>query len=272
MLRGGVGVGCCYACREMVVAQPGHWMLDAEGHIPVHMLAQFEHASMSLFFLLYALVALATEGGAGAWRPLPFGFLHVLAACALGQEYLLFTFHSGDHMGVEGQYHTLLCIPIGLSLLAGLLELAFPRAFLLPLVRAAGFMLQGLLLVQTAFSVWVPSMIALHCTHTPDRGLWCEGEQWVHRAKALANLQFAWWCAALIVVTVLLFVFLRHTCGKEDYMPLALGEDLEKGAPGPGLSQPPHPMHLVCAAQAQGKGEAGMPEAPAPGQGGDGQQ
>jgi len=101
-------------------------------------------------------------------------------------------------------------------------------------------MLQGLLLMQTAFSVFVPSMVALHCFHTQEKGMWCEGEPWVHRAKALATCSSPGGAPALLIFTVALFLALRHTCGEEGHMPLGLGQgDIEEGLPGASLLLPP---------------------------------
>eukprot|EP00271_Cylindrocystis_brebissonii_P012858 TRINITY_DN32372_c0_g1_i1.p1 TRINITY_DN32372_c0_g1~~TRINITY_DN32372_c0_g1_i1.p1 ORF type:complete len:339 (-),score=31.78 TRINITY_DN32372_c0_g1_i1:1260-2276(-) len=202
---------CISISSELIFWQPTHQPFGEHWEIPIYNMAQFEHASMSLFFLIFGITALCSE----LIERLPFGLLHLVASIAFTQEFLLFYFHSGDHMGIEGHYHWLLRLPIAAILFCGAAEIGFPKSFFLPFVRSIALILQGLWFTQTAFSIWVPSCVAMHCKMA-GWTVECEDDSWTHRAKALANLQFAWYLAATLVATLILFARIkrRHGGGK----------------------------------------------------------
>eukprot|EP00245_Coleochaete_scutata_P017708 TRINITY_DN8832_c0_g1_i1.p1 TRINITY_DN8832_c0_g1~~TRINITY_DN8832_c0_g1_i1.p1 ORF type:complete len:334 (-),score=36.52 TRINITY_DN8832_c0_g1_i1:775-1776(-) len=191
-----------------------HW------EIPANHLRNFEHSSMSFFFFLYALVALITE--TTGWLPLPWGGLNVLAAVAFSQEFLLFYFHSADHMGLEGQYHFLLLLSIGAGLVCTLLEILYPSSFNLPLLRAMSMVLQGTWFWQTAFSIFGgPAFVTDGCKWAEgpgdEVGIVCQSESHMHRGMALANLQFNWHLAVVLVGTLALFAYLMRKHNPPSY-------------------------------------------------------
>ncbi|CAI5485082.1 unnamed protein product [Closterium sp. Yama58-4] len=152
------------------------------------------------FFLLHALTCLLCDLLPG----LPPYLAHLVGASALAQEFLLFHFHSADHMGLEGHYHVLLRIPIAIGAICAALEIAHPTSFMLSLVRAMSFQLQGGVFIQIALCIWVPSLVPLHCVRdVVVNTVACESEVWHSRAEALATLQFTWWSAAVVLSTLI---------------------------------------------------------------------
>ncbi|CAI7796970.1 unnamed protein product [Closterium sp. NIES-53] len=181
---------------ELVLTQPHFSPLDENLVIRPDALNNFEHAAISFFFLLYALTCLLCD----LLPSLPPYLPYLVGASALAQEFLLFNFHSADHMGLEGHYHMLLRIPIALGAITAGFEIAHPTSFMLSLVRAMSFQLQGGVFIQIALCIWVPSLVPLHCVRDPIvNTVTCESDTWHHRAKALATLQFTWWSAAVVV-------------------------------------------------------------------------
>ncbi|CAI5503314.1 unnamed protein product [Closterium sp. Naga37s-1] len=185
---------------ELVLTQPHFSPLDKHHVILLDAFNNLEHAAISLFFLLYALTCLLCD----LLPSLPPYLPHLVGASALAQEFLLFHFHSVDHMGLEGHYHMLLRIPIGIGAICAVLEIAHPTSFMLSLVRAMSFQLQGGVFIQIALCIWVPSLVPLHCMRdVVTNTVTCESEVWHGRAKALATLQFTWWSAAVVLSTLI---------------------------------------------------------------------
>jgi len=104
---------CLSILAELFIGPRRHQPLADDWSIPQEHLNNFEHSSISLFFLIYASVALYAEV---RQLTVPPGALHVIAALAFSQELLLFHLHSADHMGAEGHYHWLLQLIIAVSL------------------------------------------------------------------------------------------------------------------------------------------------------------
>ncbi|GJP40314.1 hypothetical protein CLOM_g24594 [Closterium sp. NIES-68] len=191
---------------ELVVTQPHFSPLDEHHIILLDAFNNLEHAAISLFFLLYALTCILCH----LLPTLPPYLPHLVGACALAQEFLLFHFHSADHMGLEGHYHMLLRIPIGIGAICALLEIAHPTSFMLSLVRAMSFQLQGGVFIQIALCIWVPSLVPLHCVRdVVTNTVTCDSELWHRRAKAVATLQFTWWSAAVVVSALITTVLAK---------------------------------------------------------------
>ncbi|GAQ81774.1 hypothetical protein KFL_000900300 [Klebsormidium nitens] len=168
---------------ELVVSP--HFKPLADGKIPATHLNNFEHAAMLFLFLIYGLVALVAESTDAL--PLPDGFLHVLVSICFALEYLLFTFHSTTHMGLEGHFHALLLQTIG-----------------------------GVWFVQTGATLYLAPLIPSGCVgihDVPHGGVKCDTEEALHRATGIANLQFAWWLAAVVVLTVVAYGAAVHFFG-----------------------------------------------------------
>ncbi|KAJ7528284.1 hypothetical protein O6H91_16G092800 [Diphasiastrum complanatum] len=206
---------------ELFIGPERHQPLADDWSIPPEHLNNFEHSSISLFFLIYASVALWTSI---CKIEIPDGLLHVLASLVFSQELLLFHLHSADHMGVEGQYHWLLQIVVFVCLVCTLLEVAFPHSFLLALMRSTAILFQGLWFVQMGLVLWIPAFVPKGCKMHPEdehNVVRCGDSMSRMRAKALANLQFNWYLAGLLIFTLLLYTFMLQSQKKStsQYLP-----------------------------------------------------
>ncbi|KAF8092085.1 hypothetical protein N665_0424s0018 [Sinapis alba] len=127
-----------------------------------HQPRNFEHSSIAMSLLAYAVVALVLDRA----RPRAVaseGLTLLALAAAFTQELFLFHFHSADHMGLEGQYHLIFQLIIFISILTTLM----------------GFML------------YTPSLIPKGCSFQ-DREIRrtmvkCSTEEALHRAKSLGG-------------------------------------------------------------------------------------
>lgn len=201
---------CLSILAELFIGPERHQPLADDWSIPPEHLNNFEHSSISLFFLIYASVALYV---ALSKLTVPAGALHVIAALAFSQELLLFHLHSADHMGAEGQYHWLLQLIVVVTLSATLLEIPLPQSFLVATVRSASLVFQGAWFVNMGFMLWIPAFIPKGCHMVRTEGhdvVKCASHEATMRAKALANLQFNWYLAAILVSTV---IFYARTVG-----------------------------------------------------------
>ena len=122
------------------------------------------------------------------YLPLTNGELCLVVATAFTSELLLFSYHSATHNGLEGYYHHLLVLLIGLYVLANVLGALLPASF--PVDLAAGMLitLQGLWFYQTAFSLYGP-MLPDGCGQDADDSVDCHSRAAEERAEQLANLQ-----------------------------------------------------------------------------------
>lgn len=192
-----------------------HFKPLADGQIPANHLNNFEHAAMLFMFLIYGLVALIAEST--DVLPLPDGFLHILVCVCFSLEYLLFTFHSTTHMGLEGHFHSLL-LKTGAVVVIGLLVEAWkPNAFLPAMVRSVAIIFHGLWFIQTGATLYLDPLIPLGCIgihNVPHGGVECSSPEALHRATGIANLQFAWWLAAVVILTVVAYGGMVHAVGR----------------------------------------------------------
>lgn len=196
---------CLSISAELFIGPQRHQPLADDWSIPPEHLNNFEHSSIALFFLIYASVALFTEVRRLIVPP---GALHVLAALAFGKELLLFRLHSADHMGPEGHYHWLLQLIVFVSLSTTLLEIPFQQSFLLATVRSVSVLLQGAWFLNMAFMLWIPPFAAKGCRmeRINDHDVFkCTSQEATMRAKALANLQFNWYVAGIVLFTIVFY-------------------------------------------------------------------
>ena len=129
------------------------------------------------------------------YLPLTNGELCLVVATAFTSELLLFSYHSATHNGLEGYYHHLLVLLIGLYVLANVLGALLPASF--PVDLAAGMLitLQGLWFYQTAFSLYGP-MLPDGCGQDADGSVDYHSRAAEERAEQLANLQLFGPCSS----------------------------------------------------------------------------
>ncbi|XXG55690.1 hypothetical protein AAC387_Pa03g3300 [Persea americana] len=151
---------------------------------PSHM-NDFEHSGMLLMFFIFGLVALLTDKT--RYLPLPEGALCLMASAAFCAEYLLFSFHSTTHKGLEGYYHLLLVILIGLCMLSTVSGALFPTSLAVDLISGISITLQGIWFYQTAFTLYGPMMP--HGCLLKTNMVSCSSADNEVRGELLANLQ-----------------------------------------------------------------------------------
>lgn len=212
---------------ELFICPRAHQPWAADWSIPANHLNNFEHSTISFFMLLYAALALVVDITPSL--RVPIGFQHSLAAIAFSQEFLLFHFHSADHMGLEGHYHWLLQLPIAVAILTLVAELFVRTMPMISIIRSMSIVFQGTWFIQMGMVLWTPSLLPKGCimVHTPAHStVECATEDATHIAKALANLQFSWHLAVIVVVTGgLFFVLSVMESRSSEYQHLEAKED-----------------------------------------------
>ncbi|CAL9218976.1 unnamed protein product [Arabidopsis halleri] len=195
---------------ELFIGPRRHHPFDSDGTIPSNHLHNFEHSSISMSFLVYAVLALVLDRA----RPRPAaseGLTMLAAAAAFSQQLLLFHFHSTDHMGVEGQYHLILQVVIFVSLLTTIMGIFLPKSFLVSLVRSSSIAFQGVWLIVMGCMLYIPSLIPKGCyIHDEERHLVvkCSTEEALHRAKSLVNIEFSWLFVTNTIFVIILYLIL----------------------------------------------------------------
>jgi hypothetical protein len=192
---------------EMFVDHSTFLPFDADGSIPSDRLHNHEHAIICLALLVYAGSALHLDRVRARCRD---ALSLLLVAVVFAQELLVFHFHSTDHAGFEGQFHWLLQLVVAACLATALLGIGFPRSFAVSLVRSACITFHGVWLMVIGAMVWVPSHVPKGCSLVEEDGrntVRCHSKASLHRAKALANLQFGWYLSFLTVFVVALYLY-----------------------------------------------------------------
>ncbi|XP_077230267.1 transmembrane epididymal protein (DUF716) [Tasmannia lanceolata] len=176
----------------------------------------FEHAAMFLHLAIYACSALAAELTRSP--NVLSGIVGVLASSVFGQELLLLHFHSADHSGLEGHYHLLLQLIVLASLLSAMAAAGFPSSFSAAIIRSMSVMFQGCWFMDMGFMLWVPNLVPKGCFATLGEdpkmfgAVICGTEEANLRAMALANLQFSWILAGILIFTVILCLTSAEKC------------------------------------------------------------
>ncbi|CDY08230.1 BnaA05g13890D [Brassica napus] len=189
---------------ELFIGPKKHQPFDSDGTIPSNHLHNFEHSSISMSFLVYAVFALVLDQA----RPKAVSKeLTILAAAsAFAQQLLLFHHHSADHMGIEGQYHKLLQLVIFVSLLTTLMVM--------------GYML------------WTPSLISKGCFLHEEKGhqvVRCSSDLALHRAKSLVNIEFSWFFVGNTIFVMSLYLILDGVYGENiEYSSLTTKDQVEE--------------------------------------------
>ncbi|XAR59497.1 hypothetical protein NMG60_11015352 [Bertholletia excelsa] len=170
-------------------------------------LDNFEHVTMFLHLAVFAGFALCTEFTHSS--EILSGVSGVLAASVFGQEFFLLHYHSTDHIGLEGHYHWLLQLIVLGSLLGSLFTTSFPCIFPSALVLAVSVMFQGLWFINMGFMLWVPQFVPQGCIPAAAKmssdsmhgAVICQMHEADMRARALANMQFSWILAGIMIFT-----------------------------------------------------------------------
>ncbi|KAL0722549.1 hypothetical protein Bca4012_037148 [Brassica carinata] len=181
---------------ELFIGTKKHQPFDSDGTIPSNHLHNFEHSSISMSFLVYAVFALVLD------RPRPKavskGLTMLPAASAFAQQLFLFHHHSADHMGIEGQYHKLLQLIVFVSLLT---TIALPKSFL------------GCFLHEEE-------------GHQVVR---CSSDLALHRAKSLVNIEFSWFFVGTTIFVMSLYLILDGVYGENiEYSSLTNRDQVEE--------------------------------------------
>lgn len=162
-----------------------HLKIFVDGALnPSHM-NNFEHSGMLLMFFIFGVIALLSETTRSI--PLPEGALCYIAAAAFTSEYLLFEFHSTTHKGLEGYYHYILVLLIGLCILSIVAGAIIPTSFPVDLCSGIAITLQGLWFYQTAFTLY-GGMMPDGCL-LKDNEISCLSTRHEARGELLANFQ-----------------------------------------------------------------------------------
>ncbi|KAI3509546.1 hypothetical protein L1887_24910 [Cichorium endivia] len=179
----------------------------------------FEHATMFLHLLIYSGFTLFSE--LTQKSETLFEVSGILAASVFGQELFLLYYHSTDHAGLEGHYHWLMQLIVFISLLSALSVTASISSFASSLVLSISVAFQGFWFINMGFALWVPEFVPKGCAmrlgHGGDsdmHGAVACGthEAWL-RARALANLQFSWILAGIMIFVGCVSLFFPKKIG-----------------------------------------------------------
>ncbi|KAH6759849.1 plant viral-response family protein [Perilla frutescens var. hirtella] len=176
---------------------------------PSHM-NDFEHSGMLLMFFIFGVVALLSEKT--SYMPLPEGTLCFIASAAFTAEYLLFNFHSTTHKGLEGYYHFILVVLIGLCILSTIAGALLPTSFPADLCSGIAMTLQGLWFYQTAFTLY-GSMMPNGCL-LKDNEVKCHSTEHEIRGELLANFQLFAQVFSVLVAAAAAYIFIEPKYGR----------------------------------------------------------
>ncbi|XP_062079409.1 uncharacterized protein LOC133783806 [Humulus lupulus] len=216
---------------ELFVGPKKHQPLDPDGTIPTNHLHNFEHASISLAIFVYAALVVVLDR---VLPKAPRSLAYLLASMAFTQELLLFHLHSTDHHGPEGQYHFFLQLVIFVSLATTLMGIGFPNSFAVSFVRSLSIFFQGVWFNFLGVMLYTPQLLSKGCFLYEEDGrlvIKCLGEDALHRAKSLINLEFSWFLVGIAIfgVSFYLVIVKIYEDEKVEYFPLGRKEVEHEG-------------------------------------------
>ncbi|KAJ6943112.1 hypothetical protein NC652_008798 [Populus alba x Populus x berolinensis] len=197
-------------CIELLYST--HLKFFINGVLNPHHMNDFEHGGMLLMFFIFGVVSLLSEKT--RFLPLPEGALCLVAAAAFSAEYLLFYFHSTTHKGLEGHYHLLLVLLIGLCVLSVAAGALLRTSFPVDLSSGIALALQGLWFYQTAFTLYGP-MMPNGCQLKGDQ-IVCRSSESLVRGELLANFQLFSLVFGVLVTVAASYGFAASRYGHSD--------------------------------------------------------
>lgn len=133
---------------------------------------------------------------------------------AFTAEFLLFYFHSTNHHGLEGRYHEILVLLIGLCIVCALLSAAYPENFAADMLSGIALTLQGAWFYMIAFTLYGPLMPD-GCSDVRDE-IVCIGDSFEVRGEAVAHIQLAALVPCLWVLILVAYGLAAHFWGHPD--------------------------------------------------------
>ncbi|KAG7595236.1 hypothetical protein ISN45_Aa01g039440 [Arabidopsis thaliana x Arabidopsis arenosa] len=213
---------------ELFIGPKRHQPFDSDGTIPSNHLHNFEHSSISMSFLVYAVFAVVLDQARSISTHVSHGLTVLVASSAFAQQLFLFNLHSADHMGIEGQYHKLLQLIIFVSLLTSLIGIALPKSFLVSFVRSSSITFQGVWLVVMGYMLWTPRLIPKGCFLHEEEGhqvIKCSSDKALHRAKSLVNIEFSWFFVGITIFVMSLYLILSGLYGENAEYSILITKD-----------------------------------------------
>lgn len=119
----------CLIVRLLFIGPKRHHPFEPDGTIASSHLRSFEHAGMSISFIVYAVFAIVFDRSRHRAAATAKGLAFLALAAAFAQQLFLFHLHSVDNMSMEGQYHLLLQLVIFISLITTLMGIAMPNIY-----------------------------------------------------------------------------------------------------------------------------------------------